>query len=360
MSMAKSTSPPLFIFSEPVDRISHALTFTFLACVIAELTLLPRVAHGIKSYENWVANIIFFNSSHVMLTFVNCICVREFREIFRRKFTITKLAVFYGVLHLSFYKYFPLWDLRHSSPVGMLVFNATLFFPAFHAFRQSTGLSLVLNHRYLRSLSEKEIETFAPSDNKSRKLEHWSCYALIGGSYILGLKRALFPVGGINELLLRAAGYLLLLFSAVAICLSFAKLKNGALIKAKILFNLRNLIRCLGPFSKFGAMSGPSFHGFEYVLLQTKVTKSHFLISTHLVFLLAFVLVGYKTISDFPNFLPNWEPLTNPKFTLFLKSGGFALTYLHYYMDSVIFKMSDKDCRDTTGAILLGPTRDQT
>ncbi len=328
-------------------------------CTLAELIFLPHFSSFQKHLFYWISIVICFNSTHVVLTLVNIWMIPEYKAVMVDHYRLGGWKQFGLFLVFLF-----VFAMGHRS--GLLpnleffrwpVIALTIVMNTLHNQKQTMGFSLLLNTTYRDRLTSEEKISFLLNDKYSRRWEHFGVHMMIAAIIPIGIYRYSGSLG-IPRIYLSWAKYISIVFtiSAVtAISYSFFLLRATRLIRTKFFFSLRYLVAALAPFSFIGMCFRRGIHGLEYLQLQ-ETTFSRSRVNKNLFWkylLLCIIFCLGKELLRYPEGQLGIEFMTRSWITKSFIIVGTSLTYLHYYLDSILYKMKDPYVRQQLVPILL-------
>lgn len=336
--------------SEPklrrLDFFILIMGILFLGVSILEMAKIFSITPTMSVALFFFVNVICFNSTHVIVTFVNIWMIPEYKKV---AIDYLKLNLFKQLLMLAMILaiFLFVYDRVLSSQYLLLrtfLIQVLLFFPIFHGARQSLGLSLLMN---VKSLEAGTLS--AASEQKSRRLEHRTIWMLMAGTYLNSLSY-FYSEFNLSPSILWAGQVLGFLTVAVAFLFLFSALfalDDSRLKSEKLVFSLRYGIRALVPFSLPAMFYSMAVHGLEYMDLQKRTLglsaihphKKKFYLLLCFLLLIGFALLLYPL---------NWSYNDIESSGLLAKGLGITalvFTYFHYVLDSLIYRMKDPNIR---------------
>ena len=294
----------------------------------------------------WITAVICFNGLHVAFTYVNMLVIPEYRKVIfdHYKLNYKKQILIFGLILGVFFIAHDRGFFKDSLPLRLVAMGLLVYLPTWHSKRQSAGLSLLMNTRYQKLLASQNLP-FLGDDAKSRKIEHFAVHLFIVATCIY-LIRTYLPELGWKNYPKDELGWASALLYTLALGLfiyGVSLLKHKMLIRHKLFFSIRYLIGGLFPFTPMAGYAVKAIHGLEYLDLQartftqSRVQKKFFSIYLGLCFIFCFA----KFFMDWPTKSLGVQYNDPNMITKFLGVVGTTATYFHYYMDSLIYKMSD-------------------
>lgn len=339
------------IFNAPYEAINLSIGFAFLTASLIQIFFFKSWAGTGSQTFHLISSWLFFNGLHVMTTFVNCLMVKEYRTLFKKKFQIKYLG-FLALLLFGIFLAHKLNLFENNLFTGFVI-HLLLLAPVYHATRQTQGLSLLYNRKLLDQLQHKNVWSTLVS--KSIKLEKMATGVNIIGFYFTGVgllepKYRFY----IDKNFLSFTGSGLICLSIFLLVFSIVRIKKSQFVYPKLVFHLRTLARASVLFSKFGIFLGAAIHGSEYLMLQLSLEKRMSRKIVMGIWMVSIPLFILKAIFDFPQLGFDLLGFSRSNVSIqVLAAIGASLPYVHYYMDSVLFKMSDPVVRGTIGDFLI-------
>lgn len=319
----------------------------------------------------FVSSLILMEWSHIIFSFVLFFSLPELKEWRESKDTVAKsgwmrgygptarLVIIGAVLTVMCY-FLQISDMTRTLPgVISIILFLELLGPTQHAVAQMRGISLCYNSNIKNNItfSALEVKQAATCENIERKLFN----LLLAGEIFYWLP-PVFNLGHINIPGLEISRTV----GAVAIIASSAGLIINALYfphhktTRKFLFLTRVILYPMTMLSPVGIVNRRLGHGTEYLMIfrrmingsrieKKKVRKIYFLaISLSIIYILMLspTYMDFAIEDYFPTILKSMIVVT------------IVLRYAHYYMDSIMFKMSHAATRNIIGPLLVGVTND--
>ena len=294
-----------------------------------------------KEMLRLLANVVFLNSLHVIFTFY-LVC---YTPVYRK--AAIRNSGFGGFVVL-FFVFLILLSLRSLEAYGADYYQLSAIFllkayTIHHVVRQALGISLIYNRKAVREkkLSAKQKKDLRLAEKKERR----NANLLIGLASTYFLVQLLFQINKwILPNFIRAHFVLAAIILIVPTLYSYFKISRIFLNKVFFLFRLSLIVAM---FFSFVAVIGLNIvHGIEYFLVYRRVNSHAKLEQIKnsppiylkiLVFLIALIVI----IGAYVNgkvALGLSEP-----FKVFFSLGLSTLVALHYYLDRIIFSMSNPE-----------------
>jgi hypothetical protein len=358
-------SEKISLFEPRTEKIFLFLPLVFMALIPFEFLFFK----DIESFKDGllseiVLNTVFLNVTHVALTYIMLFSFPEMRRWIARRsaggsfrFWLKNTLIFSG-----FFLFFLIPYLHTSKDWVFLIFIlVTGQAPFHHAIYQVRGLSACYSQAIAATgLSEAERQRLRASEF----MEKYFFHLFFGVSLIL---RLYFSTQQVPDFFNRS--FALINFNLLQIfCLSSLGLLFVFLIyilrnmpksaqSNKGLYLLRLLAFPLGQFSALAAWASVLIHGTEYLCLFLKMTgKSTSANKKTIVRLAVAVLVLFGLIyASLRVWLYSLGPDRSdvPLFLALLSTAITALTFLHYYLDRILFRMRDPLTRENIAPLVI-------
>jgi hypothetical protein len=320
-----------------------------------------------------LTTLIFMDSVHIIFTFVLILSTPELRAWSQAEGTRAKtgwmkglkpwartlvVAVLLGAVIYILRVYPETSTLRGMATIWLFL---ELLGPAHHTLSQMRGISFVYNSTIKKSFQFTDAEMQLAL--RCEKLERILFNALLVGEIIYWLPE-IFSMDHIeipNIEALEIIGGSLSIASAAALVLNalyFPKQEHSN----KFAFLFRVVLFPLKMLSIVGGIFVRAAHGTEYLVIFRKMVKSSnipapkktkvFVITALVsaIYAIPYLLTWPDAITDMSGFRPSDTLLA------YALCGTFILRFAHYYLDSVLYKMSDSTTRSSV-APLLAPIR---
>jgi len=366
------------IFEPKTEQLFLLYPLLFLALVPFELIFSDAAALiGTNEFLRRVlVNVLFLDSTHVFLTFFVLMRLPEFKTWSRDKdsktaawFYIRLLLIFFILL---FYFNYP-WPEKNGPWELELITMIIAFMPIQHSMYQIRGLSLAYNAGARSELFEtaKDPTEVSHSLNRMKTSERWEKAAFI--LFFIGIigKRVIrkqdnFISRGLNttELwMLELIFYGFVLAAGLAFLKSLWDLgKPGSIgLTGKFIHLSRLIAYPLMSVSLIAANLISIFHGIDYYLVIRKMVKASKTseeerkINLKVINLTLLITGILFTVLTYWRFVTFGEPVL-PVTLLFLNGLVGAISYLHYYLDRIIFRMRDPEARRLIAPLILPAT----
>lgn len=358
---------PNRLFSKTYEQINLTLPFVFLAVVAVDIVAhLPAEPRTLQ-LGRFLTSSLLLNNLHVYMTFAFLLMVPEFslwRTQNRQRGKWRTIGISVLVFLCAPAAIIALNMFKVPQAIQLALLSALIFPNIFHALQQVKGLSLLYNRIAQDGIADFQTkEKIKLSELRERRL--FSIFAFTYFLYIIAGE--ITPANQSISVLWRDV---LLKTSMYAFIASvFAILVNGLTVIRtcginKFIFNLRILLFAAVPFSNWAGIGLASIHGIEYAgVYQLVARKSQIgnsarrrlywltlgMMGAGLLMLMARPRDGiYFLFSNSYENVPQWIKVVG------LVSLG--LTYVHYYVDGVIFRMSTPEVRKNILPLLV-PTQ---
>lgn len=361
------------LFSSGVECAHLLAPLPFAGLAIGEILLHPEWRPAELAWIRFVANILLFNSVHVVLSFVLVMGMPALREWVGRRYGISPgrwalrtlgFAILFAAVFFAGGAYFrvvPEWRRAFTA----LLIGLGLSVPHFHSLWQIRGLSLLYGQkdRGAGDLNEAARLRVQKAESRERLLLRVFLFSFIGVqiAYLAAELPPELPFWSATLAPLKAWAHfaelrLVLVFVNSALALAIvagAATMPGAARSGRSLYLLRLFLYPLSGYSLLAFAGLSAMHGLEYVavfLHLTSKTEAHdrrrirrFGL-TMMFAIVPFFLPAYLTI---------WG-LANPSLALqILSAFGIATVYVHYLVDRALFRMRDTATRELVGPLLL-------
>ena len=330
------------------------------------------IEYEISNFTILLTTLIFLDSVHILWTYVLWIASPELRQWVKSNHTKAKTGWLKGrgpwgqSLVIAGLLGFIFWFIKGSMTWSTLRGMATTWLlldlvgPAQHTVAQMKGISLCYNSNLRKTF------TFTAEEKKrallSDKLERLFFRGLLFGEIFYWLPKIFnddkFKIVRIDRL--QDLGGILIIGSAIALLangLYFPKQEESR----KLAFLFRVMLFPLKMLSVIGGVSIRAAHGTEYLFVfrrimqgssitQPKRTKIFLVtIALSLLYLIPYGLTWSGVLNEtfgwkFSDILLGWA-----------LGLVFVLRFTHYYMDALLFRMSDPATRMIVGPILTTP-----
>lgn len=312
---------PLFFISLSALEISQIITFTGVESLIFRS----------------LAAVLFLGSIHIVLTFANILNISELQNFLIAEYKSLKrfllqTTVLFSIIFLSLLYVF---DILLPSSFTTFHFKLYtyihIFLATHHSVSQTTGLLL----------SGIQVP---PSQwrNFKRKI-HWykSLVIFLAGVSVVKLFKLTFSMD-----------LILFIFLPPLLLLTINLIKNSYTYSGKnkliLIYSIRFFLWMLMPLSIIASISVLACHGIEYAYLSIIMTKrSEYKKIQHgatlLLLSIGLSLALLSRKSGVPAYFSND---TFAEYWLNIATAfGLSLTYLHYHLDAVIFRLKNHNVR---------------
>ncbi|MCC2679823.1 MAG: hypothetical protein K0R29_2399 [Pseudobdellovibrio sp.] len=354
------------IFSIKTEKFFLYYPFLFLALIPFELLFsdAATMASTDQFLRRLLVNVLFLDSTHVFLTYFVLMRLPELKTWAQDKKSLSsswfyiRLILIFGILLFYFNYSWPEKDVPWELEIVTMIIA---FMPIQHSMYQIRGLSLAYNAGVRSGLYSQTSSTEAirPSLEKIKLSEVWEkaafilFFAGIIGRRILQ-KRDNFITSSLtpeNLTLAQWVMYALILAAGFAFVRSLLILGTREVGWSGKLIHFSRLIAYpLMSVSFIAANLISIFHGIDYYLVVKKMvnasqtTESERKLNLRVV---NFTLIASGllfTALSYWRYIYQNEPVI-PSTLLFLNGFVAAISYLHYYLDRIIFRMRDPDAR---------------
>ncbi len=335
------TSP----FNKSLEFLNQALPVFFLIGSLFEIYYVFSFSIEQKKTFNFFAQIVFLNVIHVSFTYFFLLVVPEFRDYVSQK----SIELNYSLKKhwLKFFVYtWIIFSLLSALPFifpSLKKYEFILFLPhipillgsGYHIIRQSVGISIM----YFLNLKGGDTKT----KMSIIKLEKNFIGILVAIIVLHIIIQIALPISLKNY----AIGMMIFVLTCY---ISFVLFKiyrfSFEVFKVRFLFYARYLFFPLAPLSIFSTLGRASIHGVEYLMILEKVVNAkekkkwrlNWLFFVAVLFYAAVVFYGLKN-----NAIDLFMDVLHPESVQQLLIGALinSITFLHFYIDSFIYKFND-------------------
>lgn len=351
------------IFSPRLEKPILFLPLIFLALVAIDIMVSGQARVPHMRLAKFVTSSFLLNNIHVYFTLVFLLVVPEFRlwqepglKAKGRSVFAKALLVFLGVMGINIYLD---WFQVPKPVLGAII--VVLLYPAlYHGIQQVKGLSLLYNRNAIGNLNDEQRVRARQSEYFERKM-YW---AFIGFYLVFSLLQdhniAAFFIDKTVFRAIRSMAMVLYIGFVLSIVINAAVdiPRFGA---NKFVFSTRLLLFATVPFSTWAGVGLAAIHGIEYFGVYDLVARNsrmrdnertRFWLLTA-VFGLVGLLILFPRRLDGLTFL-FWNSFDEiPGWLKFVAAVSLGLTYVHYYLDAVIFRMRDREVSTQVAPLLV-------
>lgn len=343
-------------FSPGLERLNLGFPLIFFALLAWEFFSGYRFSTQERVYGNFVAKILLLNHVHVYFSFALLILAPEIRQWAieknktERLFFARWLAVFVSVFALNAWglSYLKLHAVDSRFYDGLISLIAIV--GLHHNYSQTLGLSLGYNRR------AQDMKLERPSYmNRFESAERFFVRAMMGLQFTRMLWLVIDPKAALigNTL----AG---LVFVCAGILVAMA-LAHPTPYRHKTVFMFRYVFFAFMPFSFIALLAMLANHGVEYFCVFRQMQERSIQrnsLNRRAVLAATVLFVGTLTVvAIFGRSQAGYwiTPLLPDNQTLALYLGAFALagSFLHYHIDSFMFRMKDRKTQEAVGSLLF-------
>ncbi len=336
------TASRVYIFEPLHEKI-------YLLCLALIFIAISVIASGVVSPPSWeniwvrsVVSLVFFNSLHTALTFIGIALVPELRAWLREQLRPKRVLVFgvivAAVMMTSYFVASTHNGVRYLVPFSTFIF---VLLSSLHNVSQTKGIALLYNREIRKILDEDEKRVQSHVEKVERLLFNTLVVALVVGTlYVAFLRRK----SDLNLKYALSAFALAAALGLVVNCMRYPKVGRSF----KVPFTATAILHALILAAPFVLVFQRALHGLEYVFLAQKMSKRtraqwtigivSFVFTLFGIFLVIRILVGpgrygktYFGLSD--------------DVMIVLLTLAYWVEYLHYYIDSIMFRMKDSSVR---------------
>lgn len=353
-------------FSRRLEVLNLIFPLLFFGFIAWELLADHRFSGTEKSYGTFIAKILFLNHVHVYFSFALILFSPEMRSWAHQKniehsFFIPRwLAVFVGVFTIYF------WGLPFlkANTIDPRIYDGIIALTAIvglhHNFSQTLGLSLGYNHAFrILNSSTQSAESFL-SLPKLEYLERLLARLMMASQFTRMLWAAIDPT---PQLLFNILGGFTIASAAILMASGYFYPRE---FTNKKIFMIRYALFALMPFSFIALIGLLSVHGIEYLCVfrqmqdgsiqKNRLNRKLVLIGT-ILFVGSLTTIAIFGRSAFGYWVTPLLP-KNSELALYLGSFALAGSFLHYHVDSLMFKMKDPKTRTVVSGLLFSPIED--
>ena len=370
VSQTESTEKPFVrLFEARDERLMIGLGLVGIALTLG-FWLLGRfhITIQITDLHQYLSSLIFLDSVHVVFTFVLMLSVPELRAWSKSKETKAKSGWLKGLGPWA--RFFAIaaalgliiWVLKVNPGTKTLTGMVSLFLffellgPSHHTLAQMKSISLTYNSSLRKKFKFSEEQ--AAMAGTCEKMERLFFHGLLAGELIYWMPELLKTEFDIPQVAsFQLVGACLALGSAVALIVNSLYFPHQDKSN-KLAFMARALLFPLKMLSIISGLSVRAAHGTEYFVVYRKMVKSSNVSKVKksrifwltalasLIYLVPFTIMGHGLVYKVTGFqLPDRLLAT-------ALIGTFIVRFTHYYMDSVLFRMSDKATRQAVSPLL--------
>jgi hypothetical protein len=349
----------VFIFHPKLERLYFVIFFVFLILTIAmSVQWIPTVRWS-QTWTRWIVAFVFFNSLHTMLTWIGIFLLPELRawaktQLSSRRIPIISIlfvGIFLAVTQMvSQFSSAGTEVNTYLSPMTPYLSIMLLILAAMHNVGQTKGMSMLYNAGLRSRLGADEV----PAAVDCERRERWFFNVLVGAVF-LGLFCREVSDEYADYIPVQATTFLAAIAAIAFIAIILNSMKYPKVSESnKTLFSFTSVFHVLLTISPASFVFQRALHGVEYVFLaqkmaaRSKISWKASAVAAAVV--LMFVAVATKVANIY-----------------YMKTGtstaiGFDITaivvlglwveYAHYYIDSIMFRMTDEDARRFVGPLL--------
>jgi hypothetical protein len=327
------------------------------------------ISAPVTDLHQYLSSIIFLDSVHIVFTFVLMATLPEMREWSKSKETREKTGWFKGLGPLARFAVMGtilgviIWVIKVNPSTSTLFGMASvwLFFellgPSHHTVSQMRGISFCYNSALRKKFKFSDEQKAMAS--KSEKMEKLFFNMLLASELLYW-----FPeIFRADKYIIPGIDSFQLIGASLAISAAVALVVNGLYFPSqdkskKALFLTRGFLFPLKMLSIISALAIRATHGMEYLIVFRKMVRSSqiskpkksrvFLIAgiVSAAYVIPFTVMGYGFLYKMTGFQASERMIAAAVI------GTFILRYTHFYMDSVMFKMSDSATRAAVAPLL--------
>lgn len=349
----------VFIFHPKLERLYFAIFFIFLILTVAmSYRWIPTVRWN-QTWTRWIVAFVFFNSLHTMLTWIGIFLLPELRAWAKTQLSSRRIPIVSILLvgiFLAVTQMVPSLSAEGSeatsflSPLTPYLSIMLLILAAMHNVGQTKGMSMLYNAGLRSRLGAEEV----PAAIKCERRERWLFNVLVGAVF-LGLVCREVSDEYAAYIPIYATTYLAAISAIAFIAIILNSMKYPKVSDSnKTLFSFTSVFHVLLPISPASFVFQRALHGVEYVFLaqkmaaRSKISWKASAVAVAIVLML--VAVTTKVTSMY--YLKRDSSAAMGFDITAIVVLGLWVEYAHYYIDSIMFRMTDEDARRFVGPLL--------
>lgn len=360
----ESKRPAQTLFSPTFEQINLILPLVFILITAIDLNQNWTWTAQHKLVANFVSSSFFLNNIHAYFTFAFLFFIPEFRHWLdlsttaRRLFWLTPCFVLMAVCAMFCFVFWTKIPPALSKSIVLI----SILIPVHHGVQQTRGLSLLYNKKALRpDPPSTTVAQLNLADRWERRFftAFLLFYCLYLTDRVLGFSQG-FSAG---QLLSFTSTSLFFSYSTCIAILIYKAFKFRAHYGFnKAIFLLRLILFALVPFSFFATFALAAIHGIEYLGVFNLVSQNSQITANQRRRFnwgtLAITLIGLLLLLPRPRdgiislFVRPYNQVS--PWLQFLAALSLGFTYLHYYFDRIIFKMSREESRQAILPLVVG------
>lgn len=336
--------------------LNLCIPLVFFILTLVQLAFHHRMTNTEHHIGSFIVKILFLNHVHIIFTFWMLATFPEMKSwLVQRRQGLWRSVLPWTGIFLFFFVLFSVVQphLRHIGDKNYLgvITTALLIISFHHVYAQSRGLSLLYNR-----MVEKRFSLTAQEKQKVFSLEKWErgfYTTLIGSQIVWIFMKLCFP----HERKIEAAVFLAIASVCVGGIFFCCRRYPYADRSNKTLYSLRLILFPLWPMSSLAVFGALAFHGVEYLLVflkmygKSEVPKQNKYIAWYIGSIILLLSLSFAR-HDLLGFLYSKYISSRGLLTVMASLAG-ALSFLHYYLDGVIFKMRDSLTREKVAPLLF-------
>ncbi len=340
------------------EHFNLVLPVVFIVASILTASFSYQFSSSEQSLLVFLRMYVFFNATHIFFTFVFLLYLPEGRQLIGEAWNLKK-HWFAGFAFLLFF--LPLCAiLPQLLTLSPLVLFALLFVPKLlffrHSIGQNFGMSLLYNKEAMTKLSPKEKDRLLKFEKQERL--YFKVFIILLVTYHF-CKDIDFMRGMIHP----GIWFVMLTITCTFIIAKIWNFPSKNLLYKK-LYSVRLLLYPLTIVSPVAIAGAGAAHGAEYFFLMLSMTKkssasgrnwARYLLPIMAYFIMVMMVFIYSK-EFIPASLKEFTPQFSKVSSLALLALIFTIRHLHYYLDAIIFKISDPLVKESIGPLLHAKT----
>ena len=321
-----------------LSRLNFYFPVVFLIMVLIEFLWFPKLLWNKHETINFIQNIIFVNSVHVIFSYLIIFFTVEGRQ-WRSEIVRTTPLIWHRFLFV-FVSFLFLWGAYvYFSPneYGQIAFFFLLIMPKYHETAQSKGILFCLLR--IKGLSSENLH-FA-----TRVLNPLFISYFLIGTFLSA--RLLFP-RFVNLSYINLSHFLLgLIFINVLSIYLFLFRALRKVDSDVFLFCLRFVVDLFIPISAIASFGPGSIHGIEYAHVASNLKNKQLKIGFKLILACVFLVLTW-TIMRYPFYLFTdvFNQDSNKLFGAAMMGVVAGFTFGHYFLDHFMFSARYKPSKE--------------
>lgn len=338
--------PPGYIFRPRYERAYFVILAISLSIVVAKLFGLIQLPSLQVNWVKLAVYFLFFNYLHTVLTFVGLALLPELRSWLKTQFRPRRLVVPAIVVAGILYASVQFRTLNPDDLSDLFLLSIFSLLISIHNLGQTKGLSLMYNRSIYPRLTDAEKAQQRKVENTERRL--FNVLLLFQGG--VAVQTVFFKDLLSPDMII----FFFEIFGLVTLALVLNAVRYPGVLRTNKLIFLQGVwffaLRALAPVIMIFQMA---LHGLEYVFLgdvalqRTRVKMGFKWIALGIsLLILGTVLKAF----DPRVFDSNWK-YVNHSFLRVMAAISILFEFLHYYIDSILFKFNDPVVRENVSPL---------